>query len=604
MPDSVEQNFIRQAGRWLEIDTPLGKDVLILTSFSGEEALSRPFSFRLELVSQKEQIEASEILGKRITFSIQLANGRRRVFNGIVRTFVAGGFWLRGYRHYHAEVVPWLWFLGRTTDCRIFQEKTALDIIRAIFGEYGFTDYEIGSLSAPPRSRDYCVQYRESDLDFVSRLLEEEGIFYFFRHEAGRHKLVIADTASAYYDSTNREVEYRVNSDIVDHISRWQSRKEFTTGRQFLRDFNFETPTSDLSSTANTIVDLPPARTYEFYDYPGLFDNKRDGTHFAKRRIEEEEVGHASAEGSGTCAGFSPGAKFKLIRHECRSEEGKTHALVSLRHAATDFTHLPGEHPPPSYSNDFTCIPHDVVYRPPRLTRKPFVQGPQTAFVVGPAGEEIYCDKYGRVKVQFHWDREGRKDEKSSCWIRVGQDWAGKRWGAVFIPRIGMEVIVSFLEGDPDRPLITGCVYNAESMPPYALPGEKTKSGIKTRSSKQGGDANFNEIRFEDAKGKEEVYVHAEKDMNRVVEHDDSHEIGHDQEVKVKNDQDITIEKGNRTIKVEAGFNELEAKQYIELKVGQSVIRLEPAQITIKSVQIQVEAQALLVLKGGLITIN
>ncbi|WP_119459028.1 type VI secretion system tip protein VgrG [Rhodospirillaceae bacterium SYSU D60014] len=660
MAGSAQTVTLTQAGRWLSVETALGEDAFVLTGFEGDEQISGLFSYRLEMASSREAIAADDLLGKPVTFHVALPGGETRCFNGIINRFAAGPMWARGYRRYYAEVVPWLWFLTRTTDCRIFQEKTVPDIVKQIFGDLGFTDFEASGIKGKHPPRDYCVQYRESDFDFVSRLLEEEGIFYFFKHEVGKHTLVLADQRSAYVDCEDGEVEFRTGTGMLGRISSWRPSFEFRSGKVSQQDYNFETPGTSLATTTNTLLKTPKLDKFEIYDYPGRYAVKADGQALTEVRMEEQEAPYAVTSGESDCRSFSPGAKFTLVKHECRSEEGKTYVITGVRHAASDETHFAGQGGTPTYANSFTCIPEGVTYRAPGTTPRPVVRGPQTAVVVGPSGEEIYCDKYGRVKVQFHWDREGKKNEKSSCWMRVAQSWAGRKWGVLFTPRIGMEVLVDFLEGDPDRPIIVGCVYNADQMPPYVLPDNKTQSGIKTRSSKQGADANFNELRFEDKKGSEEVYFHAEKDFKRIVENDDSLEVGNDQTITVKNNrteiieegnEKITIKKGNRTetiekgneeltiktgnrtetidgneeltikkgnrketiemgndtltikmgnraVKLNLGKDSLEAMQSIELKVGQNSIKIDQTGITLKGMMIKIEGQAMVEAKA------
>jgi len=295
----------------------------------------------------------------------------------------------------------------------------------------------------------------------------------------------------------------------------------------------------------DSIVDQTGIDAYENYDYPGFYENRGDGDGLTKTRIEEEEVAYNVVSAAGTYRSFTAGGKFTLSRHEISGEQGGSYVITSISHQARENSYDVGDGGSHDYYNSFQCIPDDVVFRPARVTKLPYVRGPQTAVVVGPSGEEIYTDEFGRIKVQFYWDRVGENDENSSIWIRVSQQWAGKKWGAVFIPRIGHEVIVSFLEGSPDRPLVTGCVYNADNMPPYDLPANKTQSGWKTRSTKDGGTANFNELRFEDLKGSEEIYIHAEKDQNNHVEndettfvgHDRSEDVGHNETIKIGNDR-------------------------------------------------------------------
>jgi type VI secretion system secreted protein VgrG len=511
-----------QENRTLAVHTPLGDDVLLLTGFTGQEEISRLFSFRLDFLSEKEDIPAKDIVGSQINFRVKLADGSPRFFNGFVSRFSAGSANL-GFRNYRADVVPWLWFLTRTADCRIFQNMTIPEIIEKIFADLNFKDYDASQITGAHPKWKYCVQYRETDFNFVSRIMEEEGIFYFFRHEEKKHTLVLADHAGAYKDCPEHEVEHEYSFGarfVTDRITSWEHRYEFRPGKWSQTDYYFETPagtnktpSSILMNSANSLVKLPGNEKFEIYDYPGGYARKEDGVPDTTTRMQEEEVPFHVVHAASTCKTFTPGGKFKLTRHSAAWEVGKGYVITSLRHAATEpATYTGGGAVVSDYSNAFACIPDSVPFRPGRITPKPVIQGEQTAVVVGPKSEEIWPDKYGRIKVQFYWDREGKSDENSSCWMRCMQTSAGKGWGSMFIPRIGQEVIVSFLEGDPNRPVVIGEVYNADQMPHYELPAEKTKSYIKTCSS-LGGEG-FNELRFEDKKDKEQIFVHAQRNMD------------------------------------------------------------------------------------------
>jgi type VI secretion system secreted protein VgrG len=600
-----------QDQRRIAVETPLGKDALLLTSFEGQESMSRLFTYKLELLSTKDAISPQEIVGKNVTFWVEYADGSPRYFNGFVSRFAYCG---KGDRLniYRAEVVPWLWFLTRTSDCRIFQHKSVVDIVKQVFSDLGFNDFQTSEIKGSHPTWEYCVQYRETDFAFVSRLLEQQGIFYYFKHEKGKHTLVLADQKGAYKDGVEKEVQFLAPlsaPELTDHISRWEHQYEFRSGKWAQTDYNFETPSTSLMVQTKGIIKLDGASKFEFYDYPGEYVKKPDGDAAVRARMEEEEAPYDTVIGESHVRSFSPGTKFKLVKHHAKAEEGKSYVITSVRHsAAMGGSYVPGaDTRGQRYHNHFTCIPDSVTFRPARVTPKPYIHGTQTAVVVGPQGEEIWPDKYGRVLVQFHWDREGKKDEKSSCWIRVAQPWAGKQWGAQHIPRIGQEVVVSFLEGDMDRPLITGMVYNADNMPPYKLPDNKTQTGIKTRSSKDGGADNFNELRFEDKKGSEDIYFHAEKDFHRVVENDDNLEVGNDQNRKIKNNRTVeitmgndslNIKQGNQTTRLDLGKSETEALQSIELKVGQSSVKLDQTGVTIKGMMINVEGQIQTQLKG------
>ncbi|MFB0553033.1 MAG: type VI secretion system Vgr family protein [Phycisphaerae bacterium] len=595
-----------QKYREIEIATPLGEDVLLLTNMSGTEQLGRPFRFELELTSEDHQIKYTDIVGQNVTIRLNLSEDKTRYFNGFVSRFTqtlsAGG--LASYR---ATVVPWLWFLTRTADCRIFQEMTVPDIIEKVFRDHGFTDFE-RSLSSSYRTWPYCVQYRETDFNFVSRLMEQEGIYYFFKHENGKHSLVLADSASAHESYPElEELEYHPadkGTKAKECISDWVVGTYLQPGSYALKDFDFENTKKDLQARAK-VEREHAAATFEIYDYPGEYTEvKPDGEDYARKRIEELQAQYEVVSAESDARGVCTGCTFKLIDHP-RDDQNKKYLITSANYNINAGEFYSGSQTGGEgvYSCSFTAIDATQPFRSPRITPKPSIPGPQTAMVVGKSGEEIWTDEYGRVKVQFHWDRRSKADENSSCWIRVAQLWAGKKWGAMYIPRIGQEVIVEFLEGDPDQPIITGRVYNDQAMPPYELPSEKTKSTLKSNSSKGGGG--FNEIRFEDKKDSEQVFIHAQKDHDVRVENDLKEWIGNnrhlivtaDQMEQVDGDKHLTVagdqnEKIDGTISIEAGEDiqekagsnyGFEAGSDIHIKGGMNVVIEAGTQLTIKA---------------------
>ncbi len=527
-----------QEGGLFKIDTPLGKDVLLLRGFKGTESISRLFRFELDLLSENSSISFPDIIGKNVTISLRQPDESYRYLNGVISRFAQQATEER-FTSYSAEMVPWLWFLTRNADCRIFQNKSIPDIITEVFNDLGFNDYT-NSLQGSYDPREYCVQYRESDFNFVSRLMEEYGIFYFFKHEQGKHTLVLADASTAHSPCPGQSsVRYITVSGgpQEDVITEWQIEQELRTGKYSLEDYNFQTPSTNLMVNEPTVDEVGGNSKFDTYDYPGEYLTKGAGESLARVRMQEEEAEHLVAHGMSQCRMFVSGYKFTLEEHP-RKDMNTDYVLTEIQHnAVTDAYPSSRAGEGESYSNTFTCIPLSVPFRPLRITPRPTVKGLQPAVVTGPSGEEIYSDKYGRVKVQFFWDRLGKKNENSSCWIRVSQPWAGKNWGAVFLPRIGQEVIVDFLESDPDQPLITGRVYNAEQMPPYTLPDMQTRSTIQSRSSKGGGPPNYNEIRFEDLKGSEQIFVNAEKDMDHRVENDSREYIGNNRHLIVNASQ-------------------------------------------------------------------
>jgi type VI secretion system secreted protein VgrG len=539
------------SARKFELNTPLGKDVLLLREMSGTEVLSQPFLWDLDLLSEKGDLNADDLLGQKVSVACTLPNGKKRYFHGLVSEFSQGG-WLQRYYRYRASVRPWYWMLTRTADCRIYQEMSVTQIFEAVVKQYGFTDYEL-RLSGSYAPREYCVQYRETDFNFLSRLLEHEGIYYFFGHAETKHTLVLADDPSQHRTSDGYEtVPYYApgGKDALrerDHIESWTYTKAVQSGSFATADFDFVKPRKSLAGSA-TVSRQHQQSTYEVFDYPGalseLESQQSDAT--SKVRIQELQVSYMVARGHGNVAGLAVGQRFTLEKFP-RKDLNIAYVITEARYTlSVDAFESGTAHDAPPIAVSIEAIDARTPYRARRSTPKPMIHGAQTAMVVGPAGDEIYTDKYGRVKVQFHWDRYGKQDEQSSCWIRVAQLWAGRNWGMIHVPRIGQEVIVSFLEGDPDRPIITGRVYNGDSMPPYGLPDNATQSGIKSRSSKGGGEANFNEIRFEDLKGSEQLYIHAEKNQDGVVENDETHSVGHDRTKTITRDENTKVG-NNRT---------------------------------------------------------
>ena len=534
----------------VKIITPLGKDVLLLSDMSMTEELGRLFTIDLNLLSEQNDIKFEDILGQNITIELGLNGGGKRYFNGYVSSFSQTGGSSR-YTSYQAIVKPWFWFLTRTADCRIFQEMSVPDIVKSVFRDLGFTDFK-DKLTKNYRVWEYCVQYRETDFNFVSRLLEQEGIYYYFTHKNGVHELVLSDGISAHQALPNYStIDFYPPDDSAirkkDHIFSWFITKQVQPGKYELNEFDFEKPKADLITISDDIKSHKKA-DYEVYDYPGEYVKTDDGDKYARDRIEELHSEYEQGQGQSGVRVMNTGYLFTMDKFS-RSDQNREYLVTHASHEIHSHTYDSGGNNENPYSNSFSVIDSKTHYRSARITPKPIVQGAQTAIVVGPSNEEIYTDKYGRVKVQFHWDRYGKDDENSSCWVRVAQIWAGKKWGGIHIPRIGQEVIVDFMEGDPDRPIITGRVYNADQMPPYDLPANKTQSGIKSRSSKGGTTSNFNEIRMEDKKGDEELYIHAEKNHINITENDRNEDVGHDRSLHVGHDKSEAVD-NNKSIKI------------------------------------------------------
>ncbi|MFN0057621.1 MAG: type VI secretion system tip protein TssI/VgrG [Planctomycetota bacterium] len=534
-----------QLNRRAAIVTPLGPDALIVRRVWIDEQISGLFRIDLDLVSYANDLDFDKVLGQRATVRLDTPSGEARYLNGFIDSFVQTKS-ERSYSVYRATIVPWLWFLTRTTDCKIFQQSmpeppdtmTVPDIIAKVFKDHGFVDFRFASMTEKHPVLDFCVQYRESAFAFVSRLMEEEGISYFFEHVNGKHTLVMTDSVAGYtaltsYDSIAFNPETRPSAE-EEFIIDWTRTKEVQSGSYALNDFDFAKPRQALQQ--GLVVNSQIRRNHAHadlprYDYPGRFNVYEDGESLARLRLEELQVRHEMFKGAATAGSLAAGFKFTLAKHP-RDDQNREYLLTSVSYeidvgeletGASDT--LATE---TALKCSFTAIDALQPYRPARGTPKPMIQGVQTAIVVGPDGQEIYTDPdgYSRIKVHFHWDRHGQANENASCWIRVAQSWAGKQWGSIQIPRVGQEVLVEFIDGDPDRPIITGSVYNGDHMPPYALPKNNTQSGVKSRSSQGGGPDNFNELRFEDKKGSEEVYLHAEKALTVHVKGGASETIG------------------------------------------------------------------------------
>jgi type VI secretion system secreted protein VgrG len=549
-----------QAERPMRVTSPLGQDVLLLVGFSGHEAISQLFSFELEVLATNEtEVAFDKLLGQKITVDLQMPSGSRRYFNGICKRVTQGmrDFTFTAYR---LEIVPQFWLLTKRAQSRIFQHLTVPDILKKVLAGLEVT-YE---LQGTWHERDYCVQYRETDFNFASRLMEEEGIYYFFKHSAGGHQMVVANTPGSHPDLPEKSSlifdELPSGKREEDRVIAWHKVQELRSGKYTLWDHCFELPHKHLEAD-KTILESVSVGTVnhkqkvanndklELYDYQGEYAQRFDGVdkgggdrpsdlqkifednqRTVNIREQQEAVPGLFTHGVSTCRQMVCGHKFSLTRHF--NADGQ-YLLTEVHHNANvsqDYRAGDGD-TAYKYQNTFTCIPFAQPYRPQRVTPKPFVQGNQTAVVVGPPGEEIFTDKYGRVKVQFHWDRESQHNIDSSCWVRVAQIWAGKRWGASFWPRIGQEVVVAFIEGDPDQPIIVGSVYNADQMPPYLgkgfdpkHPNDNKLTGVKSNSTK--GGVGFNEWRFDDTKGKEEMFIHGERNLDIRVKNDRMENIG------------------------------------------------------------------------------
>jgi len=605
---------------------PYKDGALQVIGFQGQETLSRPFHFEVELVGQPDQtVDTNELIGQPALLTVNLAGGGNRFVHGMVRRMAALGTGSGPKRRrYLCDVVPLLWKLRYVQRSRIFQNLSVPEILKKVLDEG--TVKQRSTLDAGKyKKRIYCVQYRESDFAFVSRLMEEEGIYYWFEHKKNEHTLVLADSPSTPKPIPDGEskIVFREGAGMVaesEAIYAISQRRELRPGAVALRDFNFENPALDLTAQDDDDKGDP---ALEVYDYPGEYQDPGAGKSYAKVRLQEQRWRSLVCAGASVCRRLQPGFTIELEDHP--DLDGR-YLLVSVKHGGQQPQALTDEQitepqDGTGYRNEFSCIPADVPFRPLRRTRRPIVQGPQTAIVTGPSGEEIHTDEHGRIKVQFHWDRDGKNDENTSCWIRCTQAWAGGGYGALYIPRIGQEVVVEFLEGDPDQPLVTGRVYNGLNPPPESLPGEKTKSTLKSNSSKGGGGSN--ELRFEDAAGSEEVFLHAQKDLNIDVENDKTQRVGGNEHLHVVKDrsreidgnQDLTVKgndqstisgdqtlsvTGNRTVSVTGNHTEtITGGQQISVKSSRTLMVLLAASESVGLAKALAVGGAYMVTVGG-----
>ena len=582
----------------------LGNDLQVL-AFHGREALSCPYRFDIELVSERPDLDLQSLLHRRAYLSLGQGVG----IHGLLYQ-VAQGESGRRLTRYRVSLVPRLAYLERRHNQRIFQQLTVPQIIAKVLEEHAILAdayrFQLGPTVYP--ARDYCTQYDESDLHFVQRLCEEEGIHYHFEHGPDGHLLVFGDDQTSFPKLA--EVAYQQDSGLVADepvISRFGLRIEPRTSCVTRRDYDFEKPRLQLESSAHS--DSTPK--LEDYDYPGRFLDRDRGRLLSQRALERHRADYRQSEGASDQPTLRSGYFLPLrshprdewndlwllteVIHEGKQPQVLEESVTSDTQAADGFQQ--------GYRNRFLATPWDTPFRPPQEHPKPRVLGAQTAVVTGPAGEEIHCDQYGRVKVQFHWDREGQADERTSCWLRVSSSWAGDRYGGIAIPRVGMEVLVSFLEGDPDQPLVSGCLFHAESVVPYDLPANKTRTVFKTLSSPGGGG--YNELRIEDRKGHEQIYIHAQRDWDENIEHDQRIRVGHerhdtveadaysefkaeehrtthgDRKVELCSDDHLTV--GNdRHVKIgNAQF--VEAGQEIHLSAGLKVVLEAGSELTFKA---------------------
>jgi type VI secretion system secreted protein VgrG len=624
---------LSQDNRRVRLTDKVGGRTLMFKGLTAFERISAPFEVKVMTLNESSAESAFDgLLGIPACVEVADQGGPVRHFHGRVAQVNYAGTDREGFL-YELILRPEFWFMSHNRACRIFQDRTVPEIISELLSAGGVGRFDL-QLTKPYPKRVYCVQYRESDFSFLSRLMEQEGMHYHFRHSASGHAMIIADANAKLVDVAGHEKIpfYPPNQGAMrdrGHFDEWAPRHSVAARSVQLIDFNFETPERVMSDKHAEGAHVRDNALQ--HDYPGGFVTEAEAKRYTELRLESERALRVTSHGSGSVVALAAGAGFELSGHPLPMEN-RRFIVVEARHKIEGDSFRSG-HPvsqPPRL--DVMAIADDVPFRPALTTPRPFIGGAQTAIVTGRSGEEIETDPFGRIKVMFHWDVNGKTDEKSSCWIRVAQTWAGAKWGALFTPRVGQEVLVEFIDGDPDRPIVTGSVYNGSHELPYDLPGDKTKSTIKSDSSK--GHGGFNEMRFEDKKGSEELYMHAQKDMNvrvlnnlstsvgndeqRSVGHDRSTEIGNDQSETIGRHQDVAIGENdtltvgnnrnvaigkNQSIAVGDDFS-LNAGQTIELVVGSSSIRMDAASITIKSLKITIDADVALVQKGKTIMVK
>lgn len=567
---NAEADFI-QAERILRVETPLGGDIMLAEKLSMIEQISGLFHGRLVVRSKNRDITPQEILGKTIDFSIEIGQGVRRPWHGLVTGLEAGPKSGRDLQKYTLIIEPELWLLGQTQDCRIWLDKTALEVAEILLGEHGIAAPDTSGVIAPPPKQHYSVQYNETDLAYLVRRLEEDGLFYWFEHEVGAHLMHIADHPSGYTSGDDHDLRFAAGSTDRNHISRFETKFCYTPGVHAAADWNFRTPGLVPNATSPSMVSLPRNGEYEMYEYPtlagyGTGDRASDGIEDAgverisKLRMQAHEMQHRQVDGDANVRTMAAGRMFQPYDVANPDNVFGEYVVLSVQHEVVD-TSYESVANQPEYMNRFICLPSDVPATPTRSVPQPRIDGAQVAIIAGPPGEEIHPDEYGRIKVWFPWDRRAVKDGSDTCWIRVMQNWAGTGWGGQIIPRIGMEVMVSYLEGDPDRPVVTGVVPNERQKVPYELPANKTKSVFRTDTHKGEG---WNELSFEDENGREKIYMHGERDHeihienNRAkrIDNNQSESVGHNKSIEVGNNHHEVVG-GNMTVMV--GPNKLQS---------------------------------------------
>lgn len=575
------------------------------------EEICELFSIDVTFVAQSRVKKLDSLIGEPVTISLALrdeSSAPKRFFHGHINEVRELGRPLHNSEalRYQATVVPRAWFATQRVNCRIFQNLDVVAIVKKVLGEHGVKPNTAKLGSYVPY--EYCVQYNESDWAFVKRLLAKEGIFSFFKHAESSHELVLADQKEAYEKALEAKVDFRTGDHNEAHIHQWYSQARSTVASMARRTFSFQSPGQYKIGNAKKSVPGSKMVPREVFEYeaedPLEAPLKSRTTQLTPQMLDAYTREAETYTGMSNCRSFGVGHYFTFGDHDNPAFKGKSFVITGYSMNASVPSNNEGgdQHDEQYLINEFTAIPAEVLYRPTPIA-KPVINGVQTAVVTGVSGSEIHADKWGRIKVQFHWDREGQFDEKSSCWIRVAQHWAGKGFGAQFLPRVGHEVLVEFLNGDPDQPIITGSVYNGDNPLPYATPAKVEESGIKTRSTKKGGKENFNEIRFVDSKGKEKLVIHAEKDEEIHVENDQQENVDNDRTTVIGNNDKLDVT-GKQDVSVGKAIT-VTAGDKIAFKCGSSTITMDSSgNIDIKGTSISINGSSAVTVKGGVIKLN
>jgi type VI secretion system secreted protein VgrG len=632
----------QQKNSCLQVFSTLGDDSVIMNSFRGKEGISTPFHFVLDLFTTKETEDASKLLGKNISWLVSpKADSKGQWFDGKVFSVSQGQNSLNKTRSLTVQVVSWFFLLNQTKNRKVWVEKSVKDITEDVFKKYPDAKFEL-KLSETYKPLDCLIQCDQSDYDFLSWLWETNGIFYFFKFEKNKHTMVIGDSKTIFKDSSPSTLNYNPSGKFFGDIHEWNHDFKWVLGKTLTNDYNFEKPTSPLESKSNSSLTISGNTNYEYYQYPGGYSESADGKKASGLILNAEESQYESVTGKSAALGLNSGLKFKLKSHPITTEANKGYVVLEVGHIgnAEESSNTP------IYENTFECFPDSVKFNPPQKAKKYLIPGIHNAIVVGPSGKEVFTDKYGRIKIQFIWDRDGKKDEKSSFWVRVSQMWAGKNFGFFNLPRIGEEVMVAFEEGDPSRPVVVGRLYNAEQKCPYVLPDNALTTGIKTHSSPKGATEDYNEIRFQDDKDKELLYIQANKDMKSYVKNDSSLTIDNKQFIQIKSDsstiitegkcifqvqkgertttikgnESLTVQSGDMTVKISSGSFSLNSAKEIELVVGgntikidlkgiqivagPSSVKLDPSGVSIKGPMLDFAGSAMTKISGGITMIN